>query len=80
MCEKGQRISLVGIGMGTEDGVTVQAQQIIRSCDCLIGAQRMLDCAQRICMKAAENAGTGKVRETQKTPGQKAALVEYRPA
>lgn len=80
MCEKEQRISLVGVGMGTEDGVTVQAQQIIRSCDCLIGAQRMLDCAQRICMKAAENAGTGKVRETQKTPGQKAALVEYRPA
>ena len=80
MCEKEQRISLVGIGMGTEDGVTVQAQQIIRSCDCLIGAQRMLDCAQRICMQAAENAGTGKVRETQKTPGQKAALVEYRAA
>ena len=49
MCEKEQRIFLVGIGMGTEEGVTVQAQKIIRSCDCLIGAERMLDCARRIC-------------------------------
>ena len=49
MCEKGQKIFLVGIGMGTEEGVTVQAQKIIRSCDCLIGAKRMLDCARRIC-------------------------------
>ena len=80
MCEKEQRISLVGIGMGTEDGVTVRVQQIIRSCDCLIGAQRMLDCAQRICAQAVENADTGKVREMQKTPGQKAVLAEYRPA
>lgn len=80
MCEKEQRISLVGIGMGTEDGVTVRVQQIIRSCDCLIGAQRMLDCAQRICAQAVENADIGKVREMQKTPGQKAVLVEYRPA
>ena len=77
MCEKEQRISLVGIGMGTEDGVTVHVQQIIRSCDCLIGAQRMLDCAQRICAQAVKNADTGKVREMQKTPGQKAVLVEY---
>ena len=67
MCEKEQRISLVGIGMGTEDGVTVRVQQIIRSCDCLIGAQRMLDCAQRICAQAVKNADTGKVREMQKT-------------
>ena len=80
MCEKEQRISLVGIGMGTEDGVTVRVQQIIRSCDCLIGAQRMLECAQRICAQAVKNADTGKVREMQKTPGQKAVLVEYRPA
>ena len=80
MCEKEQRISLVGIGMGTEDGVTARVQQIIRSCDCLIGAQRMLDCAQRICAQAVKNADTGKVREMQKTPGQKAVLVEYRPA
>ena len=80
MCEKEQRISLVGIGMGTEDGVTVRVQQIIRSCDCLIGAQRMLDCAQRICAQAVKNADTGKVREMQKTPGQKAVLAEYRPA
>lgn len=49
MCEKGQKIFLVGIGMGTEEGVTVQAQKIIRSCDCLVGAGRMLDCARRIC-------------------------------
>ena len=49
MCEKEQRIFLVGIGMGTGEGVTVQAQKIIRSCDCLIGAKRMLDCARGIC-------------------------------
>ena len=43
MCEKERVIFLVGIGMGTEEGMTVQAERCIRSCDCLIGAQRMLE-------------------------------------
>ena len=43
MCEKERVIFLVGIGMGTGDGMTVQAEKCIRSCDCLIGAQRMLE-------------------------------------
>lgn len=43
-----QRITLVGIGMGGQDAVTVQAVKAIKSGDCLIGARRMLECAGRI--------------------------------
>ena len=43
MCEKGQKISLVGIGMGTLKTMTAQAEEAVRRADCLIGAGRMLD-------------------------------------
>lgn len=69
MCEMEQEIFLVGIGMGTEEGVTVQARRIICASSCLIGAQRMLDCAQRICADAGEDS----------TGAQKPMLAEYRP-
>lgn len=70
MCSMEQKIFLVGIGMGTEEGVTVQAQRIIRASDCLIGARRMLECAERICADGGkEKAGT-----------RKPVLAEYRPA
>lgn len=36
------RISIVGIGMGTCDTLTVEAQQVIRNADAVIGASRML--------------------------------------
>ena len=43
MCEKKQKISLVGIGMGTALTMTAQAEEAVRSADCLIGARRMLE-------------------------------------
>lgn len=43
MCEKRQKVSLVGIGMGTKMTMTAQAEEAIRNTDCLIGAERMLD-------------------------------------
>ena len=36
-------IWLVGIGMGNRDTLTIGAWNVLKSCDCLIGAQRMLD-------------------------------------
>lgn len=52
MCEKRQKISLVGIGMGTVKTMTAQAEEAVRSADCLIGAERMLDAVRD--MEAAE--------------------------
>ena len=37
-----QKIFLVGIGMGTAEGLTGQANEAVRRCQCLIGAKRML--------------------------------------
>lgn len=52
MCEKRQKISLVGIGMGTVMTMTAQAEEAVQSADCLIGAGRMLDAVRD--MEAAE--------------------------
>ena len=52
MCEKRQKISLVGIGMGTLKTMTAQAEEAVRRADCLIGAGRMLDAVRG--MEAAE--------------------------
>ena len=43
MCEKKQKISLIGIGMGASVTMTAQAEAAVRSADCLIGAERMLE-------------------------------------
>lgn len=55
MCENGlktngkrQRISLVGIGTGSPRSVTKETAEVICSCDCLIGARRMLETAQKV--------------------------------
>lgn len=48
MCEKRQKISLAGIGMGAETSVTEETARAIRECDCLIGAERMLAAARKI--------------------------------
>ncbi len=47
MCEE-RKIFLVGIGMGTESGMTEQAQRLVLDCSCLIGAGRMLECAKAL--------------------------------
>ena len=46
MCKKRQKISLIGIGMGSRESMTVEAAEAICACDCMIGAQRMLDSAR----------------------------------
>jgi len=38
-----RKVYLIGIGMGNEDGLSVEAQKRIKEADLLIGAQRMLD-------------------------------------
>ena len=66
MCEKKWKIFLVGIGMGSPETMTVQAREAVRSADCLIGAQRMLDAALGL---GAQGAGL---------PGGKPVFSEYR--
>lgn len=41
MCREKQIVYLTGIGMGNRSSLTVQAEQVFRECDCIIGAQRM---------------------------------------
>ena len=47
MCKK-QKISLIGIGMGSRASMTVEAVEAIHACDCMIGAQRMLGAARNV--------------------------------
>ena len=48
MYENRQKIALIGIGTGTPDLLTSQAEKRIRESSCLIGAGRMLQCARQI--------------------------------
>ena len=80
MCEKikescpGKRqIFMIGIGMGTAASVTAEALEAVRSCECLIGAARMLD-AVRCLSDCGHAADAG-----EDLPGGKPAeLCEYR--
>ena len=56
MCEKKQKISLVGIGMGTTLTMTAQAEKAVRSADCLIGARRMLEAVRDLDAAAGKPA------------------------
>ena len=56
MCEKKQKISLVGIGMGTALTMTAQAEKAVRSADCLIGARRMLEAVRDLDAAAGKPA------------------------
>ncbi len=47
MCKK-QKISLIGTGMGSRTSITAEAADAVRSCDCMIGAQRMLAAAREV--------------------------------
>lgn len=42
MCEELRKVYLVGIGMGSMSSYTEEAQETVKSCDCIIGAKRML--------------------------------------
>ncbi len=41
-----RRVTLIGIGMGTPEGMTVEAARAVREADLLIGARRMLEAAE----------------------------------
>lgn len=48
MCEKKRRISLIGIGVGSCHAMTGEALDTLKNCDCIIGAQRMLDSVRQL--------------------------------
>lgn len=41
-----KKIFMVGIGMGSQDGITVEARKAIENCQALVGASRMLQIAE----------------------------------
>lgn len=43
MIDEKQTVYLTGIGMGSASGLTLQAEQIFRDCDYIIGASRMIE-------------------------------------
>lgn len=43
MCKEKQMVYLVGIGMGNQESMTGRAKQVFAECDCIIGAERMLE-------------------------------------
>lgn len=40
-----KKIFIIGIGMGSQDGITVEARKVIEDCQALVGASRMLQIA-----------------------------------
>ena len=42
-----REIDVVGIGMGAEETLTLEARRAIETCDCVIGAARMIEAAAR---------------------------------
>lgn len=67
MCKK-QKISLVGIGMGSRKSMTIEAEEAVRNCGCMIGARRMLSAAGavRYGREIQENS-TGEKGQTERT-------------
>ena len=51
-----RQIILAGIGMGSAQLITEEVRQLIETADCLIGAERMLACAQQIRSEAVTEA------------------------
>ena len=43
MCKEKRSIYLIGIGMGTKEGMTAEAKEFLKDCDCVIGAKRLLE-------------------------------------
>ena len=51
MCEKKQKIYIVGIGPGTESMMTLEAKAVIEKSDCFLGAKRMGEVLLKECEK-----------------------------
>ena len=77
----GKKVYLVGIGMGTTETLTMQAAQIIRESEILIGARRMLEHYReqegegQICYVAYEPKKIGRYLREQKAFRQAAVLL-----
>ena len=83
MSETARKVYLTGIGPGDFRGMTLQAEEVITAADCLIGADRMLSCAEAV---LSENRREGNGREendrkenNRKGNGDIPRLCEYRP-
>lgn len=72
MCDKKQNVYLAGIGPGNPNLLTAEVKRCIEQADCLIGAERMLDCAAEVLCGAVGLSG-----KEGGIPG-KTVLREYR--
>ena len=64
-----REVVVVGIGMGSRDTLTFEADRALRDCDCMIGAKRMLEAA----------ADYGKPGFAEIAPGKIAACMDAHP-
>lgn len=78
MCKK-QKISLIGIGMGSRESMTIEAAETVRKCDCMIGAQRMLAAAREVRYGAEtqENSAEQTEQSEERTNPEIPELCEY---
>ena len=59
-----REISVVGIGMGSRDGLTLAADAALSECDCVIGAARMLEAVSGYGKPAFEAVAPGDILNT----------------
>ena len=83
MSETARKVYLTGIGPGDLRGMTLQAEEVITAADCLIGADRMLSCAEAV-LSGDGSEGNGRKENDREGNDRKATghiprLCEYRP-
>lgn len=75
MCKEKRIVYLAGIGMGTKEGMTVQAKESLKGCDCMIGAKlpsgRGIRC--RLCLPCRISAG-----KNRRVPSKASAVLQDR--
>ena len=59
-----RRIDIVGIGMGSRDTLTHEAAAALEACDCMIGAQRMLEAVERRAVPAYAEIAPARIAAT----------------
>ena len=59
-----RRIDIVGIGMGSPETLTREAEAALDGCDCMIGAKRMLEAASRSGIPAYAEIAPAKIAAT----------------
>ena len=76
MCNIQKKIWIVGIGTGSREQLTVQAEKVIRESDCLIGAKRMLQLAREV-WEAIEDQDMEAKQPVQVKEYQSDKIVQY---